>query len=107
MIVLLAKRPELQKSLQKEVDRAIGSDREPSLSDRENCHLTEAFVLETLRYISHVPLSIFHAASEQVTIKGYTLQKNTVVSIQLAFNNIKFREAFFSFEKDIGFAHFR
>ncbi|XP_078334324.1 cytochrome P450 2U1-like [Crassostrea virginica] len=79
MIVLLAKRPELQKSLQKEVDRAIGSDREPSLSDRENCHLTEAFVLETLRYISHVPLSIFHAASEQVTIKGYTIQKNTVI----------------------------
>lgn len=82
MIQILAKRPELQKSLQREVDNVIGSDREPSLADRRRCHLTEAFIIESLRYISHVPLAILHAASQDTTINGYTIDKNTIVSLK-------------------------
>lgn len=83
MIQILAKRPELQKSLQREVDNVIGSDREPSLADRRRCHLTEAFIIESLRYISHVPLAILHAASQDTTINGYTIDKNTIVSLKI------------------------
>lgn len=79
MIQLLAKKPELQISLQREVDNVIGSDREPSLADRRSCHLTEAFIIESMRYISLVPLAVFHAASEDVTISGYTIKKNTII----------------------------
>lgn len=79
MIQILAKRPELQKSLQREMDQVIGSNREPSLADRRRCYLTEAFIIETLRYISHVPLAVFHAASEDITIYGYNIDKNTVI----------------------------
>lgn len=79
MIQILAKRPELQKSLQREVDSVIGSDREPSLADRRSCHLTEAFIIESLRYISHVPLLILHAASQDTRINGFTIDKNTII----------------------------
>ncbi|XP_062613133.1 cytochrome P450 1A2-like [Saccostrea cucullata] len=79
MIQLLAKRPDLQKALQQEIDRVIGPDREPCLADREKCHLAEAVVIETLRYISHVPLSLLHATSQATTIGGYSIDKNTVI----------------------------
>lgn len=79
MIHILAKRPELQRDLQREVDTVIGSDREPRLSDRGDCPRTEAFILETLRYISHLPLFVFHAASQSTSIGGYDVEKDTVV----------------------------
>lgn len=80
MIQLLAKRPELQKALQREVDDVIGLDREPCLNDRHKCPLTKAVILETLRYISHLPMAVFHATSQETTIAGYTIEKDTVVS---------------------------
>ena len=80
LICVLAKRPDLQKSLQREVDGVIGQDREPRLSDREKCPLLEAVVLETLRYISHVPLFIPHATSASTTIGGYKIAKGTMVT---------------------------
>jgi cytochrome P450 len=80
MIQILAKRPELQKALQREVDDVIGIDREPCLSDRHKCPLADAVILETLRYTSHIPLSGLHSASEDTTIAGYAVEKDTVVS---------------------------
>lgn len=79
MIHILAKRPELQRDLQREVDTVIGSDRESRLSDRGDCPRTEAFILETLRYISHLPLFVFHAASQSTSIGGYDVEKDTVI----------------------------
>jgi cytochrome P450 len=80
MIQILAKRPELQNALQREVDEVIGIDREPCLSDRHRCPLSNSVILETLRFISHSPLAVFHSASEDTTIAGYTVEKDTVVS---------------------------
>lgn len=79
MIRILAKRPDLQRDLQKEVDTVIGSEREPRLSDRGDCPRIEAFILETLRYISHVPMFIFHSASQSTSIDGYDVEKDTVI----------------------------
>ncbi|XP_061187828.1 steroid 17-alpha-hydroxylase/17,20 lyase-like [Saccostrea echinata] len=79
LVHILAKRPELQKTLQKEVDDVIGTDREPRLSDRENCPTLEAVILETLRYISHLPVFVFHSSSDSLTIGDYTTDKNTVI----------------------------
>ncbi|XP_061187092.1 cytochrome P450 1A2-like [Saccostrea echinata] len=79
VVHILAKRPELQKTLQKEVDDVIGTDREPRLSDRENCPTLEAVILETLRYISHLPVFLFHSSSDSLTIGDYTIDKKTVI----------------------------
>ncbi|XP_076085338.1 LOW QUALITY PROTEIN: steroid 17-alpha-hydroxylase/17,20 lyase-like [Mytilus galloprovincialis] len=74
-------RPELQKLLQTEIDidNVIGSDRKLTLRDRENCPLIESVLLETLRYISHVPLSVFHFTADDCEINGYNIQKGTTI----------------------------
>ncbi|XP_063408837.1 steroid 17-alpha-hydroxylase/17,20 lyase-like [Mytilus trossulus] len=79
LVHILATRPELQKLLQTEVDNVIGSDRKPTLRDRENCPLIESVLLETLRYISHVPLSVFHFTADDCEINGYNIQKGTTI----------------------------
>jgi cytochrome P450 len=78
MIQILAKRPELQTLMQKEIDRAIGSTRQPTLADRKLCPLVEAVTLETLRYISHTPVSQ-HCTSQDTNIFGVPINKNTQV----------------------------
>lgn len=75
MLHILAKRPDVQKSLQTEIDNV----REPEIRDRQQCPLVEAFVLETLRYISHTPLAL-HSTREATSIAGYHVEKNTPVS---------------------------
>lgn len=79
MLHILAKRPDVQKSLQTEIDNVIGDVREPEIRDRQQCPLVEAFVLETLRYISHTPLAL-HSTREATSIAGYHVEKNTPVS---------------------------
>uniref|UniRef100_K1Q9M6 unspecific monooxygenase n=1 Tax=Magallana gigas TaxID=29159 RepID=K1Q9M6_MAGGI len=55
------------------------AEREPRLSDRGDCPRIESFILETLRYISHLPLFVFHAASQSTSIGGYDVEKDTVI----------------------------
>uniref|UniRef100_A0A8W8JTV2 Uncharacterized protein n=1 Tax=Magallana gigas TaxID=29159 RepID=A0A8W8JTV2_MAGGI len=56
----------------------IGDVRGPEIRDRQQCPLVEAFVLETLRYISHTPLAL-HSTREATSIAGYHVEKNTSV----------------------------
>ncbi|CAC5397124.1 unnamed protein product [Mytilus coruscus] len=79
LVHILATRPELRKLLQTEVDNVIGSNRKPTLRDIENCSLIESVLLETLRYISHIPLSVFHFTADDCQINGYTIQKGTTI----------------------------
>lgn len=83
LIQILAKGPELQKSLQNEIDNVIGTTREPALEDKQQCPLVEAVTLETLRYISHVPV-FFHCTAKTTEISGVPVDKNTPVSISFS-----------------------
>lgn len=78
VIYLLAEYPTIQKKIQDEIDDVIG-EREAHVTDRHSCPLTEAFLLETLRYIAHTPLAIPHYTSETCTIRGHTIEKGTTV----------------------------
>ena len=51
--------PEVLKRAQEELDRVVGQDRLPSLSDRANLPYIEALVKETFRWENVVPLSQF------------------------------------------------
>lgn len=75
--------------MQKEVDEVIGRDRNPRLSDRSKCPLLEAVVMETLRYISHVPVFVLHSTSQSTTIGGYKVEKDTVVGYCKDIENTK------------------
>uniref|UniRef100_K1R317 Cytochrome P450 2J6 n=1 Tax=Magallana gigas TaxID=29159 RepID=K1R317_MAGGI len=82
VIHLLAEYPTIQKKIQDEIDEVIGN-REAHVTDRRSCPLTEAFILETLRYIAHTPLAIPHYTSETCTIRGHTIGKGTTILTNL------------------------
>ena len=79
LIHLLAEYPNIQSRVQTEIDDVIGQ-RDPRVTDRNECPFTEAVILETLRYTTHVPIGLPHYTSESCSIRGYTVDKGTTVS---------------------------
>ncbi|XP_048728893.2 steroid 17-alpha-hydroxylase/17,20 lyase-like [Ostrea edulis] len=82
IIHILAKRPDLQKSLHTEIDNVVGVDRKPNLTDRQHCPFVDAVIIETLRFISHLP-TLFHNTTEGTNIAGIPVDQNTTVVVNL------------------------
>ena len=78
LIHLLAEYPSVQSRVQNEIDDMIGQ-RDPHVTDRNNCPYTEAFIIEALRFIAHAPLAIPHYTLETCNIRGHTIDKGTTV----------------------------
>ncbi|NXS52229.1 CP1B1 protein, partial [Brachypteracias leptosomus] len=81
VLLLLLKHPQLQQDLQAELDRVVGRSRLPTAEDRPHLPLLEAFIYETLRYSSFVPITIPHATTDDVELEGFHIPKGTVVFI--------------------------
>ncbi|XP_051501860.1 cytochrome P450 1B1-like [Myxocyprinus asiaticus] len=81
MILLLVKYPSIQTKLQEQIDKVVGHDRLPSLEDKSNLTYLNAFIYETMRYTSFVPVTIPHSTTSDVTIEGLHIPKDTVVFI--------------------------
>lgn len=79
VLLLMALHPEVQARVQREIDEAVARNSLPSLKDRDKMPYTDAMLLETLRYSSLLPLSLFHATTEEVKISGYTVPKGTLL----------------------------
>jgi hypothetical protein len=71
---------DIQDRIQNEVDLVIGPDRAPSINDRAAMPYTEAAILETLRFGSIAPIGIPHSVTEDVTYRGHSFPKDSVVS---------------------------
>ena len=78
LLLVWLHKPKIQEMAQQEIDQVIG-ERLPRLSDRIRCPFIESMTLEILRYISHVPTSIPHAAVVDTTLQGYHIPKGTEV----------------------------
>ncbi|NWS72491.1 CP1B1 protein, partial [Crotophaga sulcirostris] len=81
ILLLLLKHPQLQQDIQAEMDRVVGRSRLPMAEDRPHLPLLEAFIYETLRYSSFVPITIPHATTDDVELEGFHIPKGTVVFI--------------------------
>ncbi|XP_056151516.1 cytochrome P450 1B1-like [Lampris incognitus] len=81
MLLLLAKHPDIQTKLQELIDKVVGRDRLPSIEDRGSLALLDAFIYETMRFTSFVPVTIPHSTTSDVTIEGLHIPKDTVVFI--------------------------
>ncbi|XP_074603771.1 cytochrome P450 2A8-like [Brevipalpus obovatus] len=80
IILLLVKHPHYQSRIREEISRVIGT-RRPSYEDRLLMPFTVAFIYETLRYRTNVPLNLVRYATKDLYLKKTFIPKDTSVTI--------------------------
>ncbi|XP_043115538.1 cytochrome P450 2G1-like [Puntigrus tetrazona] len=78
-LMLLIKHPHIQEQMQKEIDRVIGQNRIPTMDDRKSLPFTDAVIHEVQRYLDIVPLNVPHYATCDISFRGHTIPKGTVI----------------------------
>ncbi|KAJ0063779.1 hypothetical protein NL108_006730 [Boleophthalmus pectinirostris] len=78
-LTLLIKYPEIQERMQKEIDCVIGQERFPFMEDRKSLPFVDAVLHEVQRFIDFVPLGAPHYALHNITFRGYTIPKGTMI----------------------------
>ncbi|CAH1992977.1 unnamed protein product [Acanthoscelides obtectus] len=71
--------PEVQRKAQEEIDRALGRERAPMLSDRQRLPYIECIVWESLRMFVGRAFTLPHRAIRDTKLCGYSLPKNVKV----------------------------
>ncbi|XP_073442533.1 cytochrome P450 2K1-like isoform X2 [Dendrobates tinctorius] len=77
-LLLMMKYPEIQKNVQNEIEKVIGSA-EPQSEHRRLMPYTDAVIHEVQRFANIIPTNVPHAAAQDVTFKGYFIPKGTYV----------------------------
>ncbi|KAM8804614.1 cytochrome P450 1A4-like [Eudromia elegans] len=80
-LLYLAMYPDIQKRIQEELDRTIGQERRPRLSDRNSLPYMEAFILEMFRHSSFLPFTIPHCTTKDTVLNGFHVPKDCCVFI--------------------------
>ncbi|XP_036887801.1 cytochrome P450 2U1 isoform X2 [Sturnira hondurensis] len=78
-LLYMSLNPDIQDKVHEEIERVIGADRAPSLTDKAQMPYTEATIMEVQRLTMVVPLAIPHMTSEKTVLQGYTIPKGTVI----------------------------
>ncbi|KAG5269806.1 hypothetical protein AALO_G00206360 [Alosa alosa] len=77
--MILIKHPDIQERVQKEIDSVLGQHGVPRMEDRKSLPFTDAVIHEVQRYMDLVPLNLPHLAIKDISFKGYTIPKDTVI----------------------------
>uniref|UniRef100_A0A8C8SRP0 Cytochrome P450 1A n=1 Tax=Pelusios castaneus TaxID=367368 RepID=A0A8C8SRP0_9SAUR len=81
ILMYLVTYPEIQKKIHDELDKTIGRERRPRLSDRPMLPYTEAFILEMFRHSSFLPFTIPHCTTKDTVLNGYFIPKDLCVFV--------------------------
>ncbi|GJE97958.1 cytochrome P450 [Phanerochaete sordida] len=71
--------PDIQKRAQEEIDRVVGSDRFPSIEDKDELPYITATMNETLRWRQVTPLGVAHKLRVDDEYNGYHLPAGSIV----------------------------
>ncbi|XP_069584436.1 cytochrome P450 2K6-like [Ranitomeya imitator] len=77
-LLLMMKYPEIQKNVQNEIEKVIGSS-VPQSEHRKLMPYTDAVIHEVQRFANIIPTNVPHATAQDVTFKGYFIPKGTYV----------------------------
>ncbi|XP_069584348.1 cytochrome P450 2K1-like isoform X2 [Ranitomeya imitator] len=77
-LLLMMKYPEIQKKVQSEIDKVIGTN-EPQVIHRKEMPYTDAVIHEIQRFGNIVPANVSHATTQDVNFRGYLLPKGIQV----------------------------
>lgn len=81
LFLIFTRYPDVQVRVQAELDEVVGRDRLPCMDDQPKLPYVMAFLYETLRFSSFVPITIPHATTTDALVLGYHIPKNTVVFV--------------------------
>ncbi|MEE6507511.1 hypothetical protein FKM82_025294 [Ascaphus truei] len=82
-LLLMMKYPDIQKNVQNEIQKVIGSA-QPQTEHRKEMPYTDAVIHEIQRFSNIVPTNLPHETAEDVTFRGYFLPKGTYIIPLLA-----------------------
>ncbi|KAI1457470.1 putative cytochrome P450 oxidoreductase OrdA-like protein [Annulohypoxylon moriforme] len=71
--------PEVQQKAQEEIDRVVGQDRLPDMSDRERLPYIEAMIKEVLRWHPVAPMALPHTSIDDDICEGYFIPKGSML----------------------------
>ncbi|KAG9470266.1 hypothetical protein GDO78_018368 [Eleutherodactylus coqui] len=77
-LLLMIKHPEIQRTVQSEIEKVIGSA-EPLVIHRKQMPYTDAVIHEIQRFGNIIPTNVPHATTQDVNFRGYLLPKGTQV----------------------------
>ncbi|XP_078097202.1 cytochrome P450 2F3-like [Mustelus asterias] len=83
-LLLFLKYPDIQERIQSEIDRVIGSERMPTVEDREKMPYTDAAIHEVQRYSNIIPLNLPHTVMRDTEFRGFLIPKGMIVIPLLA-----------------------
>ncbi|XP_033944523.1 cytochrome P450 2G1-like [Pseudochaenichthys georgianus] len=75
---LFIKYPDIQEKMQHEIDTEIGQSC-PRMENRKSLPFTDAVIHEVQRFLDIVPFSLPHYALHDISFRGYTIPKDTVI----------------------------
>ncbi|KAM8903923.1 cytochrome P450 2A5-like [Spinachia spinachia] len=76
---VLIKYPDIQEKMQKEIDGVIGRSCVPSMENRKSLPFTDAVIHEVQRFLDIFPFSLPHYALHDISFRGYTIPKDTMI----------------------------
>lgn len=78
-VMYMMHHPEVQHTIQNEIDTVVGRNRLPTLNDRPKLPYMEASLRELMRIVTIFTLGIAHRATEDTHLGGYFIPKNTML----------------------------
>jgi len=78
-LLAMAMFPDVQKKARAELDRVVGLHRLPEFEDLQKMPYIRATVMESMRWMPALPMSVPHAVIADDVYKGYHIPKGTVV----------------------------
>ncbi|CAG5115332.1 unnamed protein product [Candidula unifasciata] len=78
-ILYILNHQKVQDKVYDEIKNKVGTFRTPTIHDKSQLTYLNAVIMETQRLASIAPVALPHQCSEEVTLKGFTIPKGTMI----------------------------